>query len=161
MLRQLFIFRDQYARELNRPPFNVMNDAALIRLAKARPSDPDSLAQVKGLSHRMRHRAGGKLLKAIAAGSESPPPRYPRTQHPRPDDETLARYEALRAWRKRTAEARNVEPDVILPNSTLMALAKRVPRSNGALAKVKALDDWQRRTYGDELLRVLKDPSPK
>jgi ATP-dependent DNA helicase RecQ len=73
----------------------------------------------------------------------------------------LARYEALRAWRKRTAEARNVEPDVILPNSTLMALAKRAPGTNGALAKVKALDEWQRQTYGDELLRVLKDPSLK
>jgi ribonuclease D len=50
---------------------------------------------------------------------------------------------------------------VILPNSTLMALAKRMPRTNGALAKVKVLDEWQRQTYGDELLRVLKDPSLK
>lgn len=161
VLRQLYIFRDQYARGLNRPPFKVMNDAALVRLAKARPTGLDSLAQVKGLSHRMRHHAGDKLLKAIAAGLESPPPRYPRNQHTRPDDETLARYEALRAWRKRTAEARNVEPDVILPNSTLMALAKRMPRTNGALAKVKVLDEWQRQTYGDELLSVLKDPSLK
>jgi ribonuclease D len=158
VLRQLYIFRDQYARELNRPPFKVMNDVALVRLAKARPTDPDSLAQVKGLSHHMRHHAGDKLLKAIAKGSGSPPPRYPRNRHPRPDDKTLALYEALRAWRKRTAEARNVEPDVILPNSVLMELARRVPRTDKALTKVKALDEWQRQTYGDELLRVLKDP---
>jgi ribonuclease D len=155
VLRQLYAFRDQYARELNRPPFKVMNDAALLRLARARPASLGSLAQVKGLSRHLLHHAGDRLLRAVAIGLESPPPLYPSNQGQRPDDETLARYEALRAWRKRTAEARNVEPDVVLPNSTLMALAKRAPRSATALAKVRALDDWQRRTYGDDLLDVL------
>jgi ribonuclease D len=161
VLRRLFIFRDRYARKLNRPPFKVMNDATLVRLAQTRPADQRSLSNVKGLSHHMRHRAAGKLLEVIAEGLDAPPPSYPRSQHRRPDDKTLARYEALRAWRKRMAEARGVEPDVILPNSTLMALAKRAPGTAQALAKVEALDDWQRRTYGDELLRVLKDQSWK
>jgi len=155
VLRCLFVFRDRYARELDRPPFKVMNDATLVRLAQACPTDRRTLSQVKGLSHHMRHRAGGKLLHVIADGLRASPPSYPRNQHHRPDDETLARYEALRAWRKRTAAARNVEPDVILPNGALMALAKRAPQTTQALAKVKALDDWQRRTYGDELLHVL------
>lgn len=161
VLRHLFIFRDRYARKLNRPPFKVMNDATLARLAQARPADLRSLSRVKGLSHHMRHHAGRKLLEVIAEGLKAPPPSYPRNQHHRPDDETLARYEALRAWRRRTAEARNVEPDVILSNSTLMALAKRAPRTAQALAEVEALDDWQRHTYGDKLLRVLKDQSSK
>ena len=65
--------------------------------------------------------------------------------------------ETLRAWRKGIAEARNVEPDVILSNDTLMALARRAPRNAKALDKVDALDEWQRKTYGDEILRVLND----
>ncbi len=157
VLRRLFIFRDRYARKLNRPPFKVMNDATLVRLAQTRPADQRSLSNVKGLSHHMRHHAAGKLLEVIAEGLDAPLPSYPRNQHRRPDDKTLACYEALRTWRKRIAEARGVEPDVILPNSTLMALAKRAPGTAQALANVEALDDWQRRTYGDELLRVLKD----
>ncbi len=161
VLRHLFVFRDQYARKLDRPPFKVMNNATLVRLAQARPTDRRTLSQVKGLSHHMRHRAADKLLNVIAEGLEAPPPSYPRNQHQRPDDETLARYEALRAWRKRTAEARNVEPDVILPNSTLMALAKRAPRTAQSLAKIKALDAWQRHTYGEDLLRVLNHQSLK
>jgi ribonuclease D len=55
------------------------------------------------------------------------------------------------------AEARRVEPDVILPNSTLMALAKHAPRTAKALADIEGLDDWQRQTYGKDLLHVLKD----
>jgi ribonuclease D len=155
VLRSLFIYRDRHARKLNRPPFKVINNATLIRLAQIQPRDLSSLSRIKGLSHHMRRNAGEQLLQAIAEGLESPPPSYPRNQHRRPDDETLLRYEALRAWRKHKAEARNVEPDVILPNSTLMSLAKRAPRTAEALAEIKALDDWQRRTYGDDLLRVL------
>jgi ribonuclease D len=155
VLRRLFIFRDRYARKLDRPPFKVMNDATLVRLAQARPADQRSLSNVKGLSHHMRHRAAGKLLEVIAEGLSATPPSYPHSQQRRPDDKTLARYEALRAWRKRIAGARGVEPDVILSNSTLMALARRAPATAQALAGVKALDDWQRSTYGEELLRVL------
>jgi ribonuclease D len=157
VLRQLYIFRDRRARQLNRPPFKVINDATLIRLAQARPTDHRSLAQVKGLSYRMSHHDGKYLLGAIAKGLKSPPPSYPRNQRHQPDDEVSTRYEALRTWRKGVAEARNVEPDVILPNSTLMALAKKAPHTVQALANVEALDDWQRQTYGNELLRVLRD----
>jgi ribonuclease D len=157
VLRHLYIFRDQYARKLDRPPFKVMNDATLVRLAQAHPTDLHSLARVKGLSHHMRRHAGDRLLEAIGKGLNASPPSYPRNQHHRPDDETLKRYEALRAWRKRVAEARNVEPDVILSNSVLMALARRAPQTSTALAEVEALDDWQRRTYCDDLLRILKD----
>lgn len=157
VLRQLYIFRDRYARRLDQPPFKVMNDATLLRLAQACPSDFGSLAQVKGLSRNMSRQAGHQLLEVVAEGLKSPHPAYPRRQHQRPDDETLVRYEALRAWRKRTAETRNVEPGVILPNGALMALAKRAPRTRQALSKIESLDDWQRQTYGDELLRVLKE----
>ena len=38
-----------------------------------------------------------------------------------------------------------------------MALAKRVPRTTKALVKVEGLDDWQRRTYGDDILLVLRE----
>lgn len=156
VLRHLYIFRDQYARKLNRPPFKVINNAALIRLAQTRPTDLRSLARIKGLSYRMRQHAGKRLLEAIAEGLKAPLPSYRRNQQgKRPDDETLARYQALRVWRKGIAEARNVEPDVILSNDTLMALARRAPSSAEALAKVDALDEWQRKTYGDEILRVL------
>jgi ribonuclease D len=157
VLRELYIFRDRRARELDRPPFKVINDATLIRLAQVRPSDRRSLAQVKGLSYSMSSRDGAGLLEAAARGLKAPLPHYPRNRHNHPDDETLARYEALRAWRNSLAEARQVEADVILSNNTLMALARKAPRTARALAEVEALDDWQRQTYGDDLLRVLRD----
>jgi ribonuclease D len=159
VLRELYIFRDRCAREFNRPPFKVINNAALIRLAQVHPTDRRALGQIKGLSYLMRHHEGTKLLEAIAKGLEAPPPCYPRNRHNHVSDETVALYEELRAWRNNLAKARNVEPDVILSNSTLMALAKKAPRTPQELAGIEALDDWQRRTYGDDLLRVLEHRS--
>jgi ribonuclease D len=157
VLRELFILRDRYARKLNRPPFKVMNDTTLIRLAQAHPTSHRSLAKVKGLNYYMRRDAGEDLLQAVARGLKMPPPPQPRNQHKPPDEETLERYEALRAWRRLKAEARGVEPDVILSNGALMALAKCAPHTRQALAQVDGLDPWQCRTYGDELLRVLQE----
>jgi ribonuclease D len=159
VLRELYIFRDRCARELNRPPFKVINDAALIRLAQVHPADRRSLGQVKGLSYFMRQHEGAKLLEAIAKGLSASPPCYPRNRHNHVSDKTVALYEELRAWRNSLAKARNVEPDVILSNNTLMALARKAPHTPQELARAEILDDWQRKTYGDDLLRVLRHRS--
>ena len=92
-----------------------------------------------------------------AQGIKSPPPVPPKNAKPPPDEATLNRYEALRRWRKLRAEARGVQPDIILSNHILMQLARRNPASIKALAAVTALDEWQRETYGPDLLRTLKD----
>jgi ribonuclease D len=157
LLRQLYIFRDRLAQEMDEPPFRVIPDAALVRLAVARPADRRALSRIKGLSRRIRKKRGDELLEAIALGLRAQPPAYPNHSRHRVSDETLNRYEALRAWRKEIAEARQVEPDVVLSNHTLMELARRPPSTSEALTRVKALDDWQRQTYGEDLLQVLRD----
>jgi ribonuclease D len=157
VLRRLYIFRDGLASTLNLPPFKVIGDACLVHLANASPSSRRALARVKGVSHRIRTRYADQLLEAIAAGLTSPPPLHRHNSRPRLSDRTLARYEALRAWRKGVAEAREVEPDVVLPNLTLMEVARRNPATVEALAQVEALDDWQRETYGQALLQMLKE----
>jgi ribonuclease D len=157
ILRQLYILRDRCARELDRPPFKVLNDAVLVRLAQARPVDHSELSQVKGLSRHMRGCKADDILKAIAQGLVSPVPRLPNNRNRHPGDEVLARYEALRAWRKGVASARGVEPDVILSNNALMTLAKKMPQTLQSLAEAEALNDWQQKTYGRDLLRVLSE----
>lgn len=156
VLRRLYIFRDGLASTLNLPPFKVISDTYLVHLANASPSTRRTLARVKGLSHRLRTRYADQLLEAIATGLTSPPPPRPHNSRPRLTDTTLARYEALRDWRKGVAQAREVEPDVVLPNVTLMEVAQHNPSTVEMLAQVEALDDWQRETYGQALLHRLK-----
>lgn len=156
VLRELFILRDQTARKLDRPPFKVINDAALVGLSKSQPQSVTALKEVKGLGGKLIKYNHVELLNAIKRGQAAPQPEYPNHSHHRPDNSTLNRYESLRQWRNQLAAKRGVEPDVIMNNNTLMNIARHNPQSMHGLTQMEVLGDWQREAYGKKLLKVLK-----
>ena len=160
VLRELYVCRDEQARARNLPPFKVLSNAVLIRLSERRPATIRELWQVKGITQVVVRRYGRGLLDAIRRGMDAPPP-LPPPRPPRPQNATLERYEALRRWRKRRAEARGVEPDVLVSNETLFELAKRAPTDLDALAALDLLDSWKLQAYGAELVAVLRHVSGK
>lgn len=155
ILRELFITRDKIARKIDRPPFKVMNDSVLVQLAKEQPQSEKTLYEIKGLGIKLLQHDAQHILRAIYEGRTAPPPQYPSNHH-RPDDETIARYEALRHWRNTLAAERGVEPDVIISNNALMDIARRNPKTLSTLTKMGVLGNWQFETYGQTLLNVLK-----
>jgi ribonuclease D len=164
VLRELYLYRDQHARSENRPPFKVLSNKALILLSETRPQSFAVLHQVKGVSRRMAGRYGRGLLAAIQRGIERPlswseRPRYSNGTglgpNGRPSPEAQLRFEALRAWRNATAEARGVEPDIVLTNQTLGAVAHRNPKSHADLTRDDLLAHWQAEEFGQDLLAVV------
>lgn len=155
VLRELYLFREEQARAQNRPPFKIMGDRTLVKLAKAHPRRIEDLSTAGGLSPYQVRRYGRGLLEAIARGLEAPLPEPPR-RNDRPDDAILARYDALREWRKRRAQERGVESDVILPREALWALARQAPATIDELAAINTLGPWRREMYGEEILAVLR-----
>lgn len=155
VLRELFILRDRVARKIDRPPFKVINDAALLRLARIQPADNRALYQIKGVGENLLRHNGSDILKAIERGQAAPHPRYPIHRN-RLDEDTLTRYETLRQWRNSLAAERGVEPDVIMGNDKLLDIARRNPQSLRALTNMDILGDWQFETYGKLVINVLK-----
>jgi ATP-dependent DNA helicase RecQ len=72
-------------------------------------------------------------------------------------DEDQALFEALRAWRGRTAKARGVPAYVVFADATLAAVAAARPASEGALASVKGIGPAKLEAYGAELLAIVRD----
>jgi ATP-dependent DNA helicase RecQ len=99
-----------------------------------------------------------KLVGIIRKAQKAPPPAYPVRQSSgqRPDDDTIARYEALRQWRTQKAAERGVDADVVMTNNTLMAIARANPGSQDELETLGILGPWKSRAYGDELLATLR-----
>ncbi len=164
-LRELYLFRDQEARAENRPPFRVMSNQALLLLSEQRPDSLRGLHQIKGVSKRTVSRYGRGLLAAIRRGARRPlalrdrvRPENGSTFQPngRPSAACQARFEALRVWRNATAEARGVEPDIVLNNQTLWAVAFRNPHRRADLIQDDLLARWQAEEFGDDLLAVIK-----
>jgi len=160
VLRELYRFRDAQARKEDRPPFKVAADATLMRLAHARPSSTRALAHLGGVSEFVMRRYGHALLDAVARGAAAP-----QTARPLPhshsdtalDNAARHRLGKLKEWRKKRAEVRGVENDVIVSNDVLFTVARENPRTLEALVAGTNLGPWKTREYGEEILGVLHD----
>lgn len=150
----LVTLREDLAADIDQPLFKVMPNDVLLGLARDPPGDPGAVSGMRRLHPRVRRSAGKRILSAIAAGDAAGPPERPPAP-PRPAADVAARFDALRAWRKNTAQARGLEPDLVLAKAALWALAEADPRSEAALETVDDLDDWERERYGVDLLRCL------
>jgi ribonuclease D len=153
VLKELFLYREQQAERIDRPPFKVMGDATLVEIARHCPRRPDDLKGLSGMTPGQIHRHAHGLLQAVQHGLSAPPQRPPHAA--REPDEIRERYDLLHKWRKEKAKARGVESDVILPRDTLWDLARRAPRTLAELTQIQDLGPWRRETYGEEILRVL------
>jgi len=154
VLRELYVYREDEARRLDRPPFKVIGDHTLIALAESRPTQLEHLRRVPGMSEAQIERHGHRVLRVVARGKQAHPPQPPPRRGL--DPAVADRYERLRVWRKGVAARRGVDTDVVISNAALMALARRDPRDPAALEGIDGLGAWRRRTYGEAILEVLR-----
>jgi len=153
VLREVYLWRDEQARQLNRPPFKVLGDDVIVLLSQRQPRRLEDLP----LSVRQVASFGRSLLAAIARGRSAPPPRPPRPQpgNGRPDPLVQDRFDRLRAWRAERARQRGVDADIVLTNDALMAIARSAPATLEELASLGVMGAWKVQEYGPALLQVL------
>ena len=155
VLQELCRYRDKIARSTNRPLFKVLNDGTLLAIANECPNDLNSLKRIPGMTPGQIERHGKALLAAVQRGLRAEPVSPPRT--PRPNEPFLERVEALRNWRKTTAQDMGVKSDVILPRDLLIALAEHNPRTPDELKPLMSSVPWRLEHFGGQILIVLKE----
>ena len=67
---ELVRWREETARETDRPVPSVLADAALVEVAKRRPASLERLAQIRGLNESTLRRRGRAILEAVERGRE-------------------------------------------------------------------------------------------
>lgn len=163
VLERVYAWRDALARELDRAPFRVLSNHALIAIARSRPEDIQTLAGIQGVGRVTVQRHGRALLAAVAEGLATPSDRLPvipRSRRPPPDPDYDARLERLKAVRTAAAERIGLDSGLLCPNGTLQAIARLAPLGAGALDTVPELRRWQRQVIGDDaLVRAARDPA--
>lgn len=161
VLRELYQWRDQLARHLDRAPFRILNNETLVELAQVQPRDITALNAVRGLGPDTISRRGSELLRAIERGLKVPPSEIPRPDRGpriRPDPVLLARLERLKMARNSAAARLELAPGVLCPNGTLEQIAKVAPVTIEDLGTIAELRNWQRQVMGEELLRASAEP---
>ena len=156
VLLSLFEWREKEAQRLDRPPFHILPVEEMTKLAREAPDSLDGLLQA-GLNERSIQQYGKALLQAVARGKDLPAPLPKRIGGM--DDRSQARLETLRKWRKKRAEARGVESDVILCRDAMFRIARHAPQSLAALAEIPGIGAFRLNAYGAEILSALYVPT--
>src|SRR6266436_8385322 len=68
ILRELHELREQLARTMDRPPFKILAEETLVRLAQTPPDDLAALALIPGCTPKVIGRWGEAVLAALARG---------------------------------------------------------------------------------------------
>jgi ribonuclease D len=158
ILRELFLVRDARAREIDRPPFKVLGNRALLEIARERPDDNESLARIKGVTDLIIRRMGKDILKGVEKGIRKPHgpiPKLSSTGRRRMDRRTERRLERLKAWRAPRARELRLDPGVLCPNASLEAIAFSSPTAGADLAALPEVKPWFVESFGDEVVAVL------
>ena len=158
VLREVYGWRDSVAETTDVPAFKLFSTEALIEMAERAPRTAAELAQVRGLSPRVRSR-GDELLAAIGRALEMPDAELPRVVPPPPrpvlSEAVRKRIELLRAWRTKAAAGLAVDVSVVLPQRLLERLAQAAPREVEALREIEGLRRWRVEAFGAELVAAL------
>ncbi|MDE0141758.1 MAG: HRDC domain-containing protein [Caldilineaceae bacterium] len=160
VLQAVWEWRESFAHEVDRPPFKVLGENALVHLSQKRPRTLSSLKAVPGLSERQVRWFGRKLLAAVREGEQRPAPQRPTSNRKTDPALTAAgkkRYEALRQWRTETAAARGVDPDIVFSNETLQQISTSRPATLAELEKIPSVGKWKAQAYGAKLFRLLRN----
>jgi ribonuclease D len=155
-LRELFVERERLAEEANLPPFKVLHNDVLLDIAAHRPTNPEQLGRLRGITPRQLRRVGPSVLAALErARSAGPLERLP--QLPRRDgtdgltEAEFELHERLKEWRTERAKREGFDAALVLNRHVLVRLAQHKPRHLEELERIEGLQPWQAQRYGPEL----------
>jgi ribonuclease D len=160
-LRALFLFRDEVARKLDVPPFKVMNNSVLLDLVKRPPLSPEEVCKRRGVSNRVARKYSAQIAKLIDSAKKpgSALPEAPARNNWKPPDRAAKRrLEALRSWRSDRSKELGLQVGVVFPASLLENLAVIFPADMQEFVNVPGMRRWRARAFGEEVLRILREP---
>ncbi len=158
-LRELFVAREGWARATGRPPFRVLGNDTMLRLAAERPRSAEGLVRIPGCTRRWVDRYGAGILAAIQRAEALPEAALPvphRARKPRTPAAVERRMAALAAWRVEAAARSGLDPGLLLPRRLMERLAETPPADAEGLLAIPGFRRWRTEHFGQEILRVLQ-----
>jgi ribonuclease D len=152
--RELVVWREETARAQDRPIPSVLSDAALIEVAKRRPTELRQLEQIRGINEPTLRRRGRAILEAVERGRSRSPIAIEGERPSQPDAldaPVIALAEALVRTRALEEE---LAYELIAARADLQRIVLAL-RDGSPPPEVRTLQGWRREVVGNELLELL------
>ena len=72
-------------------------------------------------------------------------------------DSDLLLYNALKDWRKKSADEQNIPPYIIFGDKTIEDLVEKKPKTNLELLDVFGIGELKAEKIGSQILRIISD----
>ena len=159
VLRELVIWRDVIAGQLDRATFRVLGNEQLLEVARQQSATRDALGAIKGMPRGILESRGQELLDAVQKGLAVPEadlPRFPKSPRWDRDPDFEARVNALKGVRDAAARRLDLDPGVLAARERLEAVARKNPTTREDLESIPELKRWQRSVLGEDFLKALR-----
>ena len=159
VLEALLHFRRKVARRKDKPLFRIFGNRSLLELAGKKPLNSKQLEKTGALSARQISMYGREILAAIQGAmnlAAEELPVYPRKKARRVSLAVAARVKALRKWRDKQVQKLSIDPALICTKALMSAIAVQRPLKLSELAAIKEMKNWQRKEFGRDIVKVLK-----
>lgn len=147
----LAAWREQRAQQENRPRKWVLDDDALMTLARIKAQSVADLKRVRGLSPQVIDRYGEQLIALLEAARQRTPEPLPDYERPEAlSEDQEAAVEVLTGVLRQIAATQDLNPASIASRKDLQELVR------GERAHSPLLRGWRRGIAGEKLLDVLE-----
>lgn len=158
-LQRLCEWREQQARERNKPRSWIAKDAELLAIATALPEELSELAAVGDLPRPLVNRDGGSILALIKAPQKGPAPRPELTEQPL--DAAMRRsLKICQAIVRQLAEQLGMAPELLARKKQLIPLINAAAL-NAEFPWPADLAGWRQSLLEDAMRKALKTGSSK
>lgn len=155
LLWSLVRWREEAAREINRPRHFIARDHLLCRLALLSPSKPEAIERLRGLPGGFVEKFGGEIVRIADQCRKSPPDDVPVIRMPRHDWGYAARKDILRIFLKMRSQSLDLSPALLLPKESFESILENPPGNLKQLMARKDLTGWRKEALGPEMVGVL------
>ena len=157
VLRELVIWREQEARQRDRPVRSVASDDVLIELAKRQPTDERDLVMFRGMNRRNLRRATDQLMDAVRRGVAVPDADCPSLP-PRPDDSERVRIltGVLSTALAALCTREKLPPGLVATTGDLAALVRGYTTQRQVPADSPLARGWRHQLCGRLLVELLE-----
>jgi ribonuclease D len=152
--RELVTWREATAAEADRPANSILNDAAMVEVARRRPGSRETLQEIRGIPAATLHRRAAELLEAVERGRRAPPRPAEKGRRSVPADEDAPLVALAEALVRARALEEQLAYELLATRAELQAVVAFL-REGGPEPETRALTGWRRELIGRELLELL------
>ena len=152
--RELAAWRERAAAAEDKPLGTILQDPALVEIAKRKPSDPSALEQIRGVQQRTMRRHRQEIIEAVRSGLAAEPVKLESAERDRSDTRDAPLVSLAEALARARAIDAGLAYELVATRSDVQAVVAAVRRGS-AEPDVRTLKGWRRKLVGAELLDLL------